>query len=40
MANGVVYDSDKNEVLIHERKLDALEDLIEAANGKSVLIAY
>lgn len=28
------------ERLIHERKLDALEDLIEAANGKPVLIAY
>jgi SNF2 family DNA or RNA helicase len=24
----------------HERKLDALEDLIEAANGKTVLVAY
>lgn len=40
MANGVVYDSDKNQVVIHERKLDALEDLIEATNGKPVLIAY
>ncbi len=40
MANGAVYD-DKDEVLhIHDRKLDALEDLIEAANGKPVLIAY
>lgn len=25
---------------IHDRKLDALEDLIEGANGKPVLIAY
>lgn len=25
---------------IHNRKLDALEDLIEAANGKPVLVAY
>ena len=24
----------------HERKLDALEDLIESANGKSILVAY
>ena len=40
MANGAVYD-DKYEVIhIHDRKLDALEDLIEAANGKPVLIAY
>ena len=27
-------------VLVHERKLDALEDLIEAQNGRPVLIAY
>ena len=40
MANGAVYDEDKKTVVIHDRKLDALEDLIEAANGKPVLIAY
>lgn len=40
MANGVVYDDNQNQVLIHDRKLDALEDLIEAANGKPVLVAY
>ena len=40
MANGAVYDEDKNTVLIHDRKLDALEDLIEGANGKPVLVAY
>jgi len=40
MANGAVYDEEKNSHLIHDRKLDALEDLIEGANGKSVLIAY
>ena len=40
MANGAVYD-DKNKVhFIHDRKLDALEDLIEGANGKPVLVAY
>ncbi|CAB1254214.1 conserved protein of unknown function [Ruminococcaceae bacterium BL-6] len=40
MANGAVY-SDTGEVIhIHDRKLDALEDLIEAANGKPVLVAY
>lgn len=26
--------------IFHERKLDALEDLIEAANGRPVLVAY
>jgi len=40
MANGAVYDEEKNSHLIHDRKLDALEDLIEGANGKPVLIAY
>lgn len=40
MANGAVYGDDGNVIPIHERKLDALEDLIEAANGKPVLVAY
>lgn len=40
MANGAVYDEEKNSLHIHDRKLDALEDLMEDANGKSVLIAY
>lgn len=40
MANGAVYDHDKKIHPIHNRKLDALEDLIEAANGKPVLVAY
>ena len=40
MANGAVYGEDKTVHRIHDRKLDALEDLIEAANGKPVLVAY
>lgn len=40
MANGAVYGEDKQVFEIHNRKLDALEDLIESANGKPVLIAY
>lgn len=40
MANGAVYDEGKQALHIHDRKLDALEDLIEGANGKPVLIAY
>lgn len=40
MANGAVYDDNKAVVEIHDKKLDALEDLIEAANGKPVLVAY
>lgn len=40
MANGAVYTDDKNVVGIHDRKLDALEDLVESANGQPVLVAY
>ena len=40
MANGAIYTDDKTIIPIHDRKLDALEDIIEAANGKSVLVAY
>ena len=40
MANGAVYDENSKSHPIHDRKLDALEDLIESANGKPVLIAY
>lgn len=40
MANGAVYDDDHKPIRIHDRKLDALEDLMEAANGKPILIAY
>ena len=40
MANGAVYDDDHNPIRIHDRTLDALEDLVEAANGKPILIAY
>ncbi|MDE5754730.1 MAG: DEAD/DEAH box helicase, partial [Oscillospiraceae bacterium] len=40
MANGAIYTDDKAIIPIHERKLDALEDIIESRNGKSVLVAY
>lgn len=40
MANGAVYDEEGFSHHIHDRKLDALEDLIEGANGKPVLVAY
>lgn len=40
MANGAIYKEDKSVEFIHERKLDALEDMIESANGKPVLVAY
>jgi hypothetical protein len=40
MANGAVYGDDRKVFTIHDRKLDALEDLVEAANGKPLLVAY
>lgn len=40
MANGAVYGEGKQVHHIHDRKLDVLEDLIEAANGKPLLVAY
>lgn len=40
MANGAVYSDDESILEIHQRKLDALEDIIESANGKPILVAY
>ena len=40
MANGASYTEDHSVVQIHDQKLDALEDLIEGANGKPLLVAY
>ncbi|MBQ9685987.1 MAG: DEAD/DEAH box helicase [Oscillospiraceae bacterium] len=40
MSNGAVYDENSEVRFIHDHKLEMLDDLIEAANGQSVLIAY
>lgn len=40
MASGAVYDTDRGVKMIHDAKLDALEDIIEAANGKPVMVFY
>lgn len=40
LANGSVYDDRGKVIHVHDRKVEALEDLVEAANGKPVLIAY
>ena len=40
MASGAIYDEEGNIITIHDHKLDMLEDLIEQANGQSVLVAY
>lgn len=40
LANGAIYTEEKNIITVHDRKLDALEDIIEAAAGKPILVAY
>ena len=40
MANGSVYGEEKEVIHLHDKKLDALEEIVEAANGNSVLCAY
>lgn len=41
MCNGAIYADETKEVInIHDEKLNALMDIIEAANGKPVLIFY
>ncbi len=40
MASGAIYLEDKSYTEIHDKKLDALEDLIEGSRGKSLLVAY
>ncbi|MCO8221267.1 DEAD/DEAH box helicase [Streptococcus suis] len=40
LSNGAVYSDDHTVVLLHEQKLDALEDILESANGEPVLVAY
>ena len=40
MANGAIYADGGETQVIHHQKLDALEDIIEAAAGKPILVAY
>ena len=40
IANGSIYSDSGDSVVVHNRKLDALEDLVEEANGKPLLVAY
>ena len=40
LSNGAVYSDDHMVVALHEQKLDALEDILESANGEPVLVAY
>jgi SNF2 family DNA or RNA helicase len=40
LANGAVYDEDRNVIPVHDAKLDALEDLIEELAGSPTLVMY
>lgn len=40
LANSAIYSDDGQVIEFHDRKLEALEDIIEAANGKPLLVAY
>lgn len=40
MANGAIYTEDGTVLEIHDKKLEALEDIVEAANGKPILLIY
>ena len=40
MANGAVYDDDGNVFHIHDQKLDALEEIVEAAGEEPILVFY
>ena len=40
MANGAIYNEENDVIRIHDKKPDALEDIIEAQNGKPLLVAY
>lgn len=40
LASGAIYDENGDAIVVHDAKLDALEDLVEAANGQNLLVAY
>lgn len=40
LSNGAIYSDDGRIIEFHDRKLDALEDIIESMNGRPLLVAY
>ena len=40
LSSGAIYADEARTVTVHSQKIDALEDIIEAANGHTVLVAY
>lgn len=39
-SNGAVYDADKNYHVVHDAKLDMLEEIVEALNGQPIIVFY
>lgn len=39
-ANGAIYDEERNVHEVHSEKVDRLAEIVEAANGSSVLVIY
>lgn len=40
LANGSVYDDDKGVFHLHDRKLDALQEIVDSSQGQSLLVFY
>ena len=40
LSSGAIYADEARTVTVHSQKIDALEDIVEAANGHTVLVAY
>jgi SNF2 family DNA or RNA helicase len=40
LSGGAIYSDDGSVIRIHDRKLDALEDIIEGMNGRPLLVGY
>lgn len=40
LANGAIYDDEKNAVVIHDDKLEALENIVEDSQGQPILVFY
>lgn len=40
LSSGAIYADEGKTITVHAQKMDALEDIVEAANGHTVLVAY
>ncbi len=40
LCNGAIYDEDRNVIEIHDNKIEALMEIVEAAQGKPILVFY